>query len=198
LNVSATPLYLAQQSARSYDRWSVNSGGTEALIAIEPWGRCVAFRGTTSDFGDILRDLRAVPWYDKDLGWCHSGFLKGAREIYPLLRPALHSGPLWLTGHSLGGALATLVAAMMVRDGIPLTGLVTFGCPRVGYGLEERLKAVPFQQRWVHGTDCVPSHPWTVWGYRHARWESWLPLCEDEEADRFLNHRMASYVSAIS
>merc|ERR1712151_520967 len=39
---------------------------------------------------------------------------------------------LWLTGHSLGGALATLYAAeLRLKLGIPL-GVCTFGSPRVG------------------------------------------------------------------
>lgn len=40
---------------------------------------------------------------------------------------------IWLTGHSLGGANATIIAARLQwEDGIPVQGLHTFGSPRVG------------------------------------------------------------------
>lgn len=39
---------------------------------------------------------------------------------------------LWLTGHSLGGAMATLAAAWLAERKIPFSGAYTFGQPRVG------------------------------------------------------------------
>lgn len=192
------PLYFAEKSAEAYDRWTLRVGNVECSVSIESWGRCVAFRGTEADFGDILRDVRAVPWYDRDLGWCHAGFLKGARAIWPILAPfTKNHDPTWFTGHSLGGALATLCAAMMVREGRAPAGLVTFGCPRVGFSLEGRLAGLPVR-RYVHGADCVPSHPWPIWGYRHAGAVTRLNGGRGiAEPDRFLDHKMAGYVAAV-
>lgn len=39
---------------------------------------------------------------------------------------------VWLTGHSLGGALAVILAATLRENGVPVHGLYTFGAPRVG------------------------------------------------------------------
>lgn len=39
---------------------------------------------------------------------------------------------IWLTGHSLGAALATLVAAGLKDSGYNVAGVTTFGSPRVG------------------------------------------------------------------
>ena len=39
---------------------------------------------------------------------------------------------VWYTGHSLGGALASLATAQMRRQEVPVDGLYTFGQPRTG------------------------------------------------------------------
>ena len=39
---------------------------------------------------------------------------------------------MWLCGHSLGGALVTLAAARLLREGLSPHGLYTYGHPRVG------------------------------------------------------------------
>ena len=61
-----------------------------------------------------------------------------------------------LTGHSLGGAVALIVGALMTRDEIPPLQIVTFGAPRCG-----RLKIldqVPVTM-YRHGKDIVPMVP---------------------------------------
>ena len=65
--------------------------------------------------------------------------------------------PLWLTGHSLGGAMATIAAMKMPQQ---VTGLYTYGAPCVGDS-----KAKDWQQqqlkdkfyRYVNGSDII-SH----------------------------------------
>ena len=194
-----TPLYFAERSQEAYDASTFSEAGVECHLTLEDGWRCLAFRGTEFDFEDILRDIRGVPWYDRGLGWCHSGFLKGVRAIWPAIAPSLMvDEPVYLTGHSLGGALATITGAAMVMRDKPPVGLYTFGAPRPAYtNLGRILRGVP-SRRFVHGIDCVPSHPWTIWGYRHVGDDIALPLAEDEEADRFLNHRMAEYRSVLS
>lgn len=39
---------------------------------------------------------------------------------------------LYITGHSMGAAIATLAAIHLQQDGMPVESLYTFGCPRVG------------------------------------------------------------------
>ena len=136
--------------------------------------------------GDILRDIRGIPWRDEQLGWCHSGFLKGARKIWPEMLPMIRGGGVHLTGHSKGAAEMTIIAAMMVVNGFPPASLTTFGSPRAGLGLlGEILKCVP-TRRFVNGADCVPSHPWPVWGYRHVGEEIKIRL----PGGRFEDHRI--------
>jgi alpha-beta hydrolase superfamily lysophospholipase len=61
--------------------------------------------------------------------------------------------PLFLTGHSLGGALATLAASRW-----PARACYTFGAPRVGDGAFARTLRAPLY-RVVNGQDVVPRVP---------------------------------------
>jgi hypothetical protein len=86
---------------------------------------------------------------------------------------------VWITGHSLGGALATLMSARLLRaidEGlrVRLAGLVTFGSPRVG----DRHFAAAFRHarqrhgvraiRVRHQNDAVTEVPPVVLGYHHV------------------------------
>lgn len=61
--------------------------------------------------------------------YVHQGFQILFDRIWPLLEPLLRDQPrpLFITGHSLGGALALMTAALL-----PPEVLYTFGSPRVG------------------------------------------------------------------
>jgi triacylglycerol lipase len=80
-------------------------------------------------------DVRLERWtsLDKD-AHAHAGFLSAASGVFAQIKSrvaALTAGgqrKLWLTGHSLGGALATLCAHMFAK----VQGVYVFGSPRVG------------------------------------------------------------------
>ncbi|MGH7128824.1 MAG: alpha/beta fold hydrolase, partial [Planctomycetaceae bacterium] len=55
---------------------------------------------------------------------------------------------LFLTGHSMGGALATLAAARLDSIGAHISGVYTFGSPRVG----DRAFAQAYHKRLGHVT----------------------------------------------
>ncbi|PNW81255.1 hypothetical protein CHLRE_07g348550v5 [Chlamydomonas reinhardtii] len=71
---------------------------------------------------------------------------------------------MWLTGHSLGGALATLSALdLVVNQGLTIGGVYTFGSPRVG---DDRFRIMYEQSglanvtwRFVHRKDAIPQVP---------------------------------------
>ena len=128
-------------------RW-LDSGGTQGFIAVRAVQSeaVIVFRGTEAhDLRDVRTDLRAHKTEPRrTLGWpqgrVHAGFRAALDEVWPevlgsLKRLRRARGPLrvWLSGHSLGGALATLAAARCVSlAACEVAGLVTFGCPRVG------------------------------------------------------------------
>ena len=76
--------------------------------------------------------------------------------------------PLYITGHSLGGALATIAAAALSDNGIEVAGVYTFGQPRVGdrlfvSQLNSHINGRVF--RFVNHNDIVPHvpPPFSVW-----------------------------------
>jgi triacylglycerol lipase len=117
---------------------------------------------------DILEDIRTdiqkvipetisegVPTFPDPV---HPGFAKALQSVWAQLqdRITLHNKPLWLTGHSLGGAIATLVAYTLPER---VAALYTFGSPCVGppafaksYN-GKNLHAKTF--RYQHGNDAV-------------------------------------------
>jgi len=89
-----------------------------------------------------------------------------------------------VTGHSLGGAMATF-AALEIR---PLISqkieFYSFGCPRVGnQAFSDHLASVyPDYYRVVHTNDIVPHLPMTSMGFNHAGYEVWYDSDDDRTA----------------
>jgi Lipase (class 3) len=82
-----------------------------------------------------------------------------------------HPRPLYITGHSLGGALAMLFAYRWSNPTIPIAGIYTFGQPRVGDAKFRRRYDVLLGARTfrvVNEEDIVPRVPGLLLGYRHA------------------------------
>lgn len=133
----------------------------------------VVFRGSEASGTDaILRDwlqtdaqIELVPFGDVRV---HRGFSLALGSFYEELTDTLRrlrdGRRLWLTGHSLGGALANLTALQLFRDGIQVTGVVTFASPRVGDAAwQERFESAFGEraQQWIHDHDPVTRLPWS-------------------------------------
>lgn len=76
--------------------------------------------------------------------------------------------PLYITGHSLGGALATMAAAALVDNGIRVDGVYTFGQPRVGdrtFVTQLNANTGGRVFRFVNHNDIVPHvpPPFSIW-----------------------------------
>lgn len=139
----------------------------------------VAFRGT-ADAGNWLTDLDCglIPVLNFRV---HRGFYEAMQAVELDLDASLHAGEsrrLWVTGHSLGGALAKLWALWAAGRGLDVAGVYTFGQPRVGDAAfatfyDSVLKEQSF--RVVHADDIVPRIPWQLSRYRHAGHEVFFP-----------------------
>jgi hypothetical protein len=135
----------------------------------------VVFRGT-DDASDWLVNLDQFPTYT-DHGAVHRGFAAAFERMAPGVAAALKAARpkhIWVTGHSLGGALAVLCAHDLVENRQPLSGLITFGQPMVGKvdfaeHLDRRLAGK--YAHFVNDADIVPRVPP---GYSHGGSLVWL------------------------
>ena len=104
----------------------------------------------------------------------HQGFREAfmsVRDQVERYLPCAMGLPIFITGHSLGGALATLGAAYL--SGWGLAACYTFGAPRVGNkGFSSSLRTPLY--RVVNPLDTVPLVPAWSQGYRHAGTEKKL------------------------
>ncbi|WP_225442681.1 lipase family protein [Paenibacillus lycopersici] len=131
-------------------------------------GVILAFRGTISPT-DWITDMMAQQTAFKPLGkgcMTHRGFTEvymSARDaIFKLLNQTAKGKPLFVTGHSLGGALATLASADIAVNRPPASLITyTFGAPRVGDpGFARSYNAaVPVTYRVQNEFDVVPHLP---------------------------------------
>lgn len=160
----------------------VGNGGPAATVAVNSSRVVVAIRGTElADLTDAIADLRVAPERSYFGGWYHRGFNDYAEEIWPEIWDLAVNHcdkDLIVTGHSLGGAMASHVALHAGRRrrelGCSLPHLVTFGAPLVGTGkfceaVAARCSSV---HRVTHKRDPVPLVPLMTL-YRHVRGRRW-------------------------
>ena len=87
-----TPLDLARAAGLAYGPpFDLAAGGCEIKNFDRPEtaghqaANVIAIQGTTADGRDVMTDAAAWPKRDPDLGYCHAGFLAGARAVWPAL-----------------------------------------------------------------------------------------------------------------
>ncbi|MGY2290429.1 lipase family protein, partial [Pseudomonas sp. SDO528_S397] len=119
------------------DRHRAGSTDSQAFITHNHERVLIAVRGTSELPWDLLTDIdaRQVP-FEEGTGQAHQGFYGAAKVAYDFATHYLdkfHNGQtLIITGHSLGGAIALLLAEMLRRrDGFVYDILLyTYGAPR--------------------------------------------------------------------
>ena len=153
---------------KGMDRFNfISNDTTQCIVVSNDQVVIIAFRGTEkTQREDIATDLELEQVTDFG-GQVHKGFAKAYGLIQDELKSVLslhqtEEHTIWITGHSLGGALACLCGYDLEEDGIPVQGIYTFGQPRVGNpqfctGFDNRLKNKHF--RIVHKDDRIPTFP---------------------------------------
>jgi predicted lipase len=149
---------LKMQLLRTFD-----SGGTEAILVGFNDFVVLAFRGTeATSIKDIKADTRAKTIACETRGKIHAGFDAAFNNVrseieQELKQEGIRDKPLFVTGHSLGGALAT-IAAKKLSHTAGIAACYTFGSPRVGdEQWVENIKTPVY--RLVNAADCVTMLP---------------------------------------
>jgi triacylglycerol lipase len=163
----------------------ISVGYTQCWAGTNDDNVVLAFRGTESPTSiDGLKDwlladamnLLILPEGDMGTDFSaagvdarfHKGFLDALAAVWPAVITFVESEqekkkrPLWLTGHSLGGALALLAAWLLKRKFVNVHQVYTYGAPMVG----NKVVAAAFDKafpekifRFVNLTDPVPMLP---------------------------------------
>ena len=187
----------------------------------------MAFRGTEANSAnDLKADLNLLKneTLDPDGGHVHSGFQSELDELLGEIKKELdHNENLkirkdvYITGHSLGGAMATIAAA---RQSARVRELFTFGSPRVG-GREFTDYCFVRHHRFVNNNDIVTRIPPRFLMYRHdgeeryfncygqlrnpTGWQRskdmargvWYNLKDLKVFDSFMDHGIDNYVLLV-
>lgn len=176
---------IAYREQLGLDARLISVGNTQVYVGANDDHIVAAFRGTEAPTSiEGLKDwllsdamnLLIVP--EGDLGtdfvaagvgtrW-HQGFIKAIGDIWNPFLEAIETErkksdrPLWLTGHSLGGALALLAGWRLKRKFISVHQIYTFGGPMVGNAAAAEAIDREFGDkifRYVNYQDPIPQLP---------------------------------------
>ena len=98
----------------------------------------------------------------------HRGFMSALADIWEPMFASIDTAlktkerPLWITGHSLGGAIALLAAWRLQQQFIPIHQVYTFGAPMIGNEVAAQAFEREFSGkifRFVDDLDVVPLLP---------------------------------------
>ena len=133
----------------------------------------IAFRGTEfTSLSDWTTDAYTKFLNVRGVGRMHSGFYNAYEDVRSDVEDVLreHEGKrIWLTGHSLGGAMAVVCAVQTKRTQIENPYITTYGQPRVGDNGTARWIDDKFPskyQRIVNDNDIVPRTRFDLFSIR--------------------------------
>ncbi|CAN0171559.1 unnamed protein product [Discosporangium mesarthrocarpum] len=157
-----------QWFAKREDAKSGLNHDTQSFIAAHEDYTVVAFRGTTNG-SDWATNVNMFE-HKTPHGGVHRGFSEAVDTVWGRMLPAIKQlreqspkKPIFVCGHSLGAALASVATARLVLDeGIPVASLYTIGSPRVFMedfvpSFDEAMKEKCF--RAVNNNDIVTRVP---------------------------------------
>ena len=155
---------MGEAMARQSKVFVATPGNTDVLYFIgyndKKKIQAVVVRGTHNETNwDLDMDTRGVT--DPKTGiMLHAGFKRAADAIYADLKPRLKPGyTTYLTGHSLGGAVAAILGAYMKADGVNVARIVTFGQPKFTNAAGAKAYADLPLLRVINQNDIVPLLP---------------------------------------
>lgn len=218
---------LAKDKGALEDKWGCNVDqylDTETEFTVfDGEALIISFRGTEPDqLSDWLTDLYAVKlplteqfedarvnmatisedaWRPACKSLVHGGFLHAYRRVSPIVESLARTAKrdVFLTGHSLGGAVANIAALDLDMRGVDFRRTYTYGAPRVfGWraAQEAKNRLDGRQFRVVNRNDIVPQVPISL-RFRHTGTLAYinrfndiqLPVAGYVTYDRILGYR---------
>jgi triacylglycerol lipase len=212
------------QAELGLDAKLISVDNTQVYVATNDEHIVVAFRGSESPTSiDGLKDwfltnamnLLIVP--DGEIGALlmeagagakfHQGFVSAIKEIwapfYAEVDAQLKAKDrlLWVSGHSLGGALAMLASWLLLKKTTAIHQIYTFGAPMVG----NREVAAAYRKefpgqifRYVNGSDPVPLLPMmSLLANDFSQVDTFMPLANAPEAGNIMSFTTGLVTSAV-
>jgi len=201
-----------------------SSDGAQAYRFCNNVDTVIVCRGTEPTcMNDIRADLRAYPVRSETISRVHWGFKNEVDDIWPRVREDIKKDSvLWFAGHSLGGAMATIMASRCYHDkelADPIE-IYTYGSPRVGWSKYVDSLGSMKHYRWVNNNDIVVCIPFWIMGYRHHgciqyidsygryvqyiatndlkdRWRGFVNGIRNGSVDFFSDHSIDRYITAL-
>ncbi|NRA66536.1 MAG: lipase family protein [Pseudobacteriovorax sp.] len=151
--------------------------GAQALVARKKNSIFVFLRGSVS-LREIFLDAL---FYQKKIndsyvqGYLHHGMWKNFEGMYDQIEEAVRklnqrsNRQIFIGGHSLGGAMATLTGLVFEKKGLPLAAVYNSASPRVGDSVFYRDVDITIGQKLYQSvlkTDLVPKVPPAKWSAR--------------------------------
>ena len=144
-------------------------GESQAVLVCNEEHYVLVFRGTEFTIGsvrDILSNLSTLePW--AGTGQVHTGYISHFNRIRDIVHNYIAQLPLpvYVAGHSMGGALAVLYAAWRPFSVI---SVYTYGTPRIGdREFISSLDKVPVEAH-INSFDFAPHIPLSIRGFLRA------------------------------
>jgi len=205
-----------------------DTGGAQAYRFQNKEDMVIACRGTEpTKFNDIAADLKTLPVKSETVSYVHKGFKHEVDKLWPrvledITRTVNTDKKLWFCGHSLGAAMATIMASRCFYETSIRNPeeLYTYGSPRVGFPKYVKALGV-VHHRWKNNNDIVTSVPPCLFGFRHdgelhylnaygnvrnpTGWQlikdKWRGICmgiKNKQIDSFSDHSMVNYVAYLT
>jgi len=181
---------LAQAAKGAYD--NRNTVRLARDLEFSCYANIIAVRGSEVDPWDWMRNFLVVPGKcDYGVGLAPLGYALAANRLVEYLK--IHAAgygldldrPIYLTGHSAGGAIAILAAEQFASLEWPVIECVTFGTARSG-ARELQVKNTIYR----HGGDRICNVPWI--------WKHPVPITDlPDVSPGIRQHAMDWYVEAI-
>jgi len=180
---------LQQDDPRFIAATGQNRNSAQAALIEHADYLVLAFRGTDelADWLDNINAFAAAVLF----GEVHRGFWNSLQDVWEPLYDKCKTlqkanpRPLFLTGHSLGGAMATAAAATLIHEDKPFTSVYTFGQPRALTRATARIFNMECKSRYFrfhNNNDLVTRVPARMMGYSHVG--TYLYISEEKKINR--------------